>query len=171
MKLFLPLVCSLLLIGCSDSSVQNQTQSASAPAVSETLPAQAETPSAATEESAPAALPKETGNQKTATADVPAIEDKKVATATPAPKSTAATVDAGVLFGQKCASCHGAKAEKTALGKSQIIADFNEQQIKDALHGYQAGTYGKDMKVLMQGQAKALSNAQIDALAKHISAL
>ena len=63
------------------------------------------------------------------------------------------------------------KGEKAALGKSAIIADFSEQQVKEALKGYQAGTYGKEMKALMQGQAKGLNDAQIDALAKHISTL
>ncbi len=90
-----------------------------------------------------------------------------VAPLTPAMNS----VDGAALFAQKCVSCHGAKAEKSALNKSQVIATFGEQQIKDALKGYQNGTYGKDMKAVMQGQAKGLNDAQIDALAKYISTL
>ncbi|KFN40156.1 MAG: hypothetical protein JU82_04840 [Sulfuricurvum sp. MLSB] len=86
-------------------------------------------------------------------------------------KTIAVSADGNALFGQKCASCHGMKAEKSALGKSQIIAGWSEQKVKEALKGYQAGTYGKEMKALMQGQAKPLSDAQIDALAKHISGL
>lgn len=81
------------------------------------------------------------------------------------------TVPVETVYGQKCASCHGAKAEKSALNKSQVIANFSEAQVKEALKGYQNGTYGKDMKPLMQGQVKVLNDAQIDALAKYISAL
>lgn len=174
MRLFVPVVCSLLLIGCSDSAVQNETQAQSVPSASETpAPASVQAETAAPEESAPAVMPQETAAPQTATVDTPAPESKKaVAPSAPAPKSIAAeSVDAGTMFGQKCASCHGSKGEKAALGKSQIIAQFNAQQIKDALHGYKEGTYGKDMKTLMQGQAKGLSDAQIDALATYISAL
>jgi cytochrome c553 len=79
--------------------------------------------------------------------------------------------DASALYGTKCASCHGAKAEKPALGKSQVIAGWSTSKIEEALHGYQAGTYGKEMKALMTGQAKSLSAEQIKSLAKYISTL
>lgn len=174
MRFFLPIVCSLLLIGCSDSAVQNETQAQPAPAASETpAPGSVQAETSAPEEPVPAALPQETAHPQTAAAEIPVPESKKaVATPVPAPKSTAVeVVDAGAIFGQKCASCHGSKGEKAALGKSQVIAQFNAQQIKDALHGYKDGTYGKEMKALMQGQAKGLNDAQIDALAKYISTL
>lgn len=142
MKIFIPILCSLLLIGCSDTAKTTAPENTSA--VSETA-----TPPAATSS---------------------VMEEPNTSSAaTVAP--IAAAIDGGALFTQKCASCHGAKAEKSALGKSQIIATFSEQQIKDALHGYQAGTYGKEMKVLMQGQAKPLNDEQINALAKHVSTL
>jgi len=95
--------------------------------------------------------------------------------AKPAPEASkaapVATVDGSVIFAQKCASCHGSKAEKAALGKSQIIAGWSSQQIDDALNGYKNGTYGKEMKAIMQGQAKSLSADQQKALAQHISTL
>lgn len=141
MKILLPVLCSVLLVGCGDStktSTPTSTQTAS-----ETI-------------AAPVA----------ATALIPASVTAEAST----PVATAALSGEG-LFTQKCASCHGTKAEKSALGQSQIIANFSEQQIKDALHGYQAGTYGKAMKGIMQGQAKALSNEDIEALAKYISPL
>jgi cytochrome c553 len=80
-------------------------------------------------------------------------------------------VDASALYGEKCASCHGAKADKPALGKSQVIAGWSASQVEDALHGYQSGSYGKEMKALMAGQVKSLSAEQIKSLAKYISAL
>ncbi|MDP2851660.1 MAG: c-type cytochrome [Sulfuricurvum sp.] len=138
MKTFIPLICSLFLIGCSEST-------------SEQIPSSAE-PKTAVE-----------ANTSTPEQKAPVTE-----TATALPETSD---DGGTLFTQKCASCHGAKGEKSALGKSAVIAEFSEQQVKDALRGYQTGTYGKEMKGLMQGQAKALNDAQIDALAKFISAL
>ena len=47
----------------------------------------------------------------------------------------------------KCAGCHGANGEKAAL------------------NGYKAGTFGGAMKGMMEAQVKALSDADIDALA------
>lgn len=138
MKIFIPALCSLLLIGCSDTAKTTAPENTSV--VSETAAVPATTPTV--------------------------MEDPNTSSA-----ATVVPIDGGALFAQKCASCHGAKAEKSALGKSQIIATFSEQQIKDALHGYQAGTYGKEMKALMQGQAKPLSDEQINALAKHVSTL
>lgn len=150
MKIFIPVLCSLLLIGCSESapkqsSASNESQEISTPLAEENSSA-----------AAPAEL-NETVAAPSAAAAPAAVEN--------------ASVDANALFSQKCASCHGAKAEKSALNKSQIIATLSEQQITDALKGYQNGTYGREMKALMQGQAKALNDAQIDALAKYISAL
>lgn len=141
MKIFVPLICSLLLIGCSD------TKPTEAPATSETA--------------APAEI-NTTASMETTTAPVPSA---------PAATTETAAIDASALFAQKCVSCHGAKAEKSALNKSQIIANFSEVQVKEALKGYQNGTYGKEMKAVMQGQAKGLNDAQIDALAKYISEL
>lgn len=168
MKFLLPLACTLLLVGCSDSTptettpANNEPQALSAP--SETnqtadAAAAAETPP----EAVAAPSPAETKPVASAAAELPK-------TAAPSPAAPP-SVDAGSLFAQKCASCHGTKGEKSALGKSQIIAQLSESQIKEALHGYQAGTYGKEMKALMQGQAKGLSDSQIDALAHYISAL
>lgn len=153
MKSFISVICALLLLGCSNDSAPTET-SAPVPEVT-AAPTSTETPSANT---APTELP--------ATEPAPVV-----APAEAAPKAPVASIDGGALYSQKCASCHGAKAEKAALGKSQIITQFNEQQVKDALKGYQAGSYGKEMKALMQGQAKGLSDAQIDALAKHIAGI
>lgn len=132
MKIILPIVYSLLLIGCSDSTktevpVITKAQNTVAPVV---------------------------------------IKSPDVISQNMTPPS-----DGELLFVQKCVSCHGMKGEKSALGKSQIIANLTEKQIKDALIGYQEGTYGKEMKGLMQGQVKALELEQIDALAKHIATL
>lgn len=144
MKLFAPILCSLLLIGCSDSK---PTEAAAIP-----------------EPTTPVEV-----NQT-----VTPVEEANGSASQAAPVASTtetAAIDATALFAQKCVSCHGAKGEKAALNKSQIIANFSEGEVKEALKGYQNGTYGKEMKALMQGQAKALNDAQIDALAKYISTL
>lgn len=78
------------------------------------------------------------------------------------------TVDVKTLY-MKCAGCHGQNGEIHALGKSQIIKGWDESKIKDALLGYKAGTYGGNMKGVMKGQVMNLSDADIEALAEHIS--
>jgi len=170
MKFILPVVCSVLLIGCGDptqtSSPATEPQAvepktANAPLLPEaTAPAVISTPEAP-EAKVTAPTPVSKPEVKAATKTAVSISAKGAATA----------VDGSALYGQKCASCHGNKGEKSALNKSQIIADFTEQQINDALHGYQAGTYGKEMKSLMQGQVKPLNSEQISALGKYISTL
>jgi cytochrome c553 len=69
---------------------------------------------------------------------------------------------------KKCAGCHGVNAEKKALRKSHIIKDWDAKKIASALHGYKDGTYGGPMKALMKGQVAALSDEQIESLAKYI---
>lgn len=163
MKYFLPTLCAFLLFGCSESkptessvTPPNEAQNVVAPMAEKNLSQPAQEVPAAHQTITPsptAAAP--------VTAPAP-VTEKPVAAVTP---------DGRMLFAQKCASCHGQKAEKSALGNSQIIAGWEEQQIKDALKGYQAGTYGRAMKAVMHGQANPLSDEQINALAKHISQL
>lgn len=153
MKSLIAIAYALLLLGCSNEPQNSETpQIAPAP-----IPVE-------TNVSSTSAEPSTTPLEASAEIQPKAAPEKPIA-------ASVASVDGAALYAQKCASCHGAKAEKAALNKSQIIANFSEAQVKEALKGYQAGTYGKEMKGVMQGQAKALEDAQIDALAKHISAL
>ncbi|QKF68021.1 cytochrome c [Arcobacter venerupis] len=78
------------------------------------------------------------------------------------------SIDASTLF-TTCASCHGQKAEKSALGKSQVIAGWDKQRIIDSLHGYKDGSYGGVMKNIMTGQVSNKTDAEIEALADLIS--
>ena len=70
--------------------------------------------------------------------------------------------DGAALF-KKCQSCHGVKAEKKALGKSQVIAGWDAAKIEAALKGYKAGTYGGPMKGVMKGQVAKYSDADLKA--------
>lgn len=78
--------------------------------------------------------------------------------------------DAKALY-LKCAGCHGQKAERAALNKSQIIQGWTAQQIIDALMGYKMGTYGGDMKGLMKAQVATLNDRDIEILAEYIATL
>jgi len=82
-----------------------------------------------------------------------------------------AMADGAALF-KKCAGCHGAKAEKHALGKSAVIAGRDVAAIEKDLKGYKAGTLNKHgMGMLMKGQVASLSDADIKALAEYIHGL
>lgn len=79
--------------------------------------------------------------------------------------------DGSALY-QKCAACHGLKAEKQALGKSQVIAGWKADKTLEALKGYKAGTLNtKGMGALMKGQLAALSDSDMKALADYIATL
>lgn len=78
--------------------------------------------------------------------------------------------DGAELF-KKCASCHGATAEKAALNKSQIIKGWDAAKTEAALKGYKDGSYGGAMKGLMKGQVGAYSDADIAAVAAYIATL
>lgn len=69
----------------------------------------------------------------------------------------------------KCAGCHGAQGEKVALGKSKVIKDMTKADFIAAMKGYKDGTYGGPMKTLMQGQVRALSDADIEKMADQIA--
>ena len=72
----------------------------------------------------------------------------------------------------KCQACHGANMEKQALGKSKITNTMTEEEIKKDLLGYKAKTVNHfGLGATMWGQAAALSDEEIDALAKYIPTL
>jgi len=73
---------------------------------------------------------------------------------------------------QKCAGCHGAKAEKKALGKSIVIAGQSVAQTIKDLEGYKAGTRNAHgMGAVMKGQVATYSDADIKAVAEYIHGL
>lgn len=70
-----------------------------------------------------------------------------------------------------CKGCHGANFEKAALGKSAIIKGWPVEKTIASLKGYKDGSYGGAMKGVMKGQVARLSDADIEDIAKQISAL
>lgn len=77
----------------------------------------------------------------------------------------------GALLFKACATCHGPKGDKKALGQSQAIAGWDKQRLIDAMEGYKHGTYGGLMAMTMKPQMEQLSSEQIAALAEYITKL
>ncbi len=83
----------------------------------------------------------------------------------------AMAADNGATLFKQCAGCHGANAQKKALGRSEVINTWKSGKIESALNGYKAGTFGGAMKGIMKGQASRLNEKQIKILAKYIPTL
>ncbi|RXJ89131.1 cytochrome C [Arcobacter sp. CECT 8983] len=77
----------------------------------------------------------------------------------------------GAKIYNSCVGCHGANAEKQALGKSAVIKGWDVEKTIAALKGYKDGSYGGPMKGVMKGQVTRLSDTDIKAVAEHISKL
>jgi cytochrome c553 len=75
------------------------------------------------------------------------------------------------LFMQKCAGCHGKKAEKKALGVSKVIHGWNKVSLEDALRGYKEGTYGEHLKNVMKEQLKKLKKHDKQMIIEHVKSL
>ncbi len=170
MKIILSIAATLFLIGCSDNKSNTQESKSVAPVHTEvvkkvTVVQEKVTPK---EEKVVVAQEKTTVTEKQESVDKKAV----VAAVTEAPKTeaVASAVDGAKLF-VSCAGCHGAHAENKALGKSKVIQGWSASKVAAALKGYKDGTYGGVMKGVMQGQATKLNEAEINALAEHISKL
>src|SRR5574344_1282779 len=83
----------------------------------------------------------------------------------------ATTEISGEALFKTCASCHGLKGEKEALGKSQAITGWDKNRVIKALNGYKDGTYGGVMKNLMKTHVETKTPEQIEVLADYISKL
>ena len=70
---------------------------------------------------------------------------------------------------QSCVGCHGKNFDKKALGKSKVVSEMKYSELKTALVGYKAGTYGGPMKGLMKGQVAKYSDAELDQMSMHIA--
>lgn len=91
-------------------------------------------------------------------------------TAAEAPKAvTAAPVDGKGIYAGKCVACHGQNGE--GKGAYPKLAGNSKDDALKKLNGYVDGTYGKAQKMMMAGQAKALSDAERAAVAEYIATL
>ncbi len=46
---------------------------------------------------------------------------------------------ASTLYKSKCKSCHGAKADQRAMGRSKVISEMSVSNIKKAIYEYSSG--------------------------------
>jgi len=105
-----------------------------------------------------------------------AAEATKEVAATATQKAKEAVAGAGdaksaALF-KKCAGCHGADGKTKALGKSEVIAGQNAEDLVKKITAYKAGTRNvAGMGTLMKGQVATMSDEDIKAVAAYISNL
>ena len=85
--------------------------------------------------------------------------------------TTASSDVNGESLFKTCTSCHGAKGEKEALGKSQVIAGWDKERVIKDLNGYKDGSYGGVMKGIMKPHVESKTPEQIEVLADFISKL
>lgn len=96
---------------------------------------------------------------------------KKIALSLLVAGASLMAADGAALY-KKCAACHGANAEKQALGKSAVIQGMDAATITESLKGYKAGTLNKNgMGALMKGQVASYSDADIEAVAAYVAGL
>lgn len=164
MRYTLSLLIALLLLGCGDSPQKSSTEPESSPLQQKTV-TEADRPTGLEKTVAPALV-----KHEKVVKEVTNTEEDVIQKAKEVQVVATVAVDGATLF-QKCTSCHGQKAEKVALGKSQIIAGWDVSKLSSAMHGYKDGSYGGAMKALMQGQVKSLSAQEIEALSEYISSL
>lgn len=82
--------------------------------------------------------------------------------------STLLAADGAEIYKAKCFSCHGEKAVKPALNKSQVIAGWDAAKIIASVNGYKDGQ-GGPMKGVMKPIASGLSEADLAAVAATIA--
>jgi len=188
MRILSFLAALLLLGGCNDSkkttgntvtSEQTVETSSADKVPGETAPSEAAAAEPAPVEKTPAEAPAaDTAPAETATAapvaTVPVAEKSAPVTVSTSNVTTVtqtvSETSPAILF-QKCAACHGNHAEKSALNQSAVIGEWDSKRIAAAIEGYQQGTYGGAMKVLMQSQVKGLTAAEIHSLSEYIANL
>jgi len=83
--------------------------------------------------------------------------------------SSLMAADGAAIYQSKCFSCHGDKASKAAMNKSQIIAGWDAAKITTALAGYKDGSYGAAMKGVMKPIASGLTDEDAKAVAATIA--
>lgn len=82
--------------------------------------------------------------------------------------STLFAADGAEIYKAKCFSCHGEKAAKVALNKSQVIAGWDAEKIIASVNGYKNGEGGA-MKGVMKPIAVGLNDDDLKAVAATIA--
>lgn len=78
----------------------------------------------------------------------------------------------GAALTSKCAACHGAVFEKSALGQSAIVSGQSAMEIYGKLIAYRGGTRNAaGMGALMKGQVASMSDNDLWEVANYITSL
>jgi len=165
MKIVLSALLALFLLGCSEDKATTNMADTQSVVADKT-----ELVKSTVDEAAKAAeivVKEATKEAETTAVEAQNVVQEVKATAEETIKENVSGAD---LF-KACASCHGQKGEKPALGKSQIITGWSAAKVAAALHGYKDGTYGAAMKSVMKGHVSKLNDAQIQVLSDYISTL
>ncbi|SFV56843.1 Cytochrome C553 (soluble cytochrome f) [hydrothermal vent metagenome] len=147
----LVIAAALLLSGCGSDEQKSKTQSSS------TQKSSVETVT--------------TKKVKTQASTTKVKESEAKAPTTIAPKKVVKAEDGATLFAS-CAGCHGAKGDKKALGKSELIGGWSATKVEEALKGYKSKKRNiHGMGAVMQSQAVKLNDKEIKLLGEYISKL
>jgi len=84
---------------------------------------------------------------------------------------TAGAESTGEQVFKRCIRCHGFQGDQSALGWSATIGGWPADKLTGALQGYKKGQYGGEMKGVMEEQAAALGDEDIQALSEYIASL
>ena len=72
------------------------------------------------------------------------------------------------IYDNKCKSCHGENAEERPSG-STALKNLSAKEIEDSIIAYRSDTsFGKGGKLIMQNQAKILSNGDLGAILAYL---
>ena len=80
--------------------------------------------------------------------------------------------DAGLMWAQNCASCHGKDGSgNTKMGKKLGVKDYHDAKLQAAFSDAEAAGAIKDGKGKMKGSGSKLSDADVKALVAYVRGL
>ena len=79
--------------------------------------------------------------------------------------------DGAATFRTYCQSCHGTDGSRAPAPGITPIKGQNAADLVKMLEGYQEGTFGGQMKQVMEGVARRLTDVQIRSVSDYVSNL
>lgn len=75
------------------------------------------------------------------------------------------------LYQDKCAGCHGFKANKKAFGKSRMINGWNKTKLQNVLNGYEENSFKDHLKNVMKKQIQVIKDHDKELIIDYIDNL
>ncbi len=82
-----------------------------------------------------------------------------------------AATEGSAIYAKSCKGCHGENGAKVGMGMTKPLQGMAVDDIRTALVGYKAGSYGGEKKSLMERVVKPLSDEEIESLAQYSGSL